>query len=63
MYVPAATTLTASCLLGIGIAAVHGSATTPSSKPMLLHSRAAVTSVTVSEPSIVHGEGAAPHKR
>ncbi len=60
MFVPAARTLTASCLLGVGIAAVHGSATTPSSKPTLLHSRAAVTSVTVSEPSIVHGEGAAP---
>ena len=60
MFVPAARILTASCLLGVGITAVHGSATTPSSKPMSLHSRAAVTSVTVSEPSIVHEEGVAP---
>ena len=34
MFVPAARILTASCLLGAGITAVHGSATTPSSKPI-----------------------------
>ena len=60
MFVPAATTLTASCLLGAGIAVVYGAEATPSSKPMSLHSRAAITSVTVSEPSIVHEEGAPP---
>ena len=60
MSVPVTGTLLLTCLLGIGFAGAHGSAAPPEEKPMLLHSRAAVTSVTVSEPSIVHEEGVAP---
>ena len=60
MSVPVTGTLLLSCLLGVGLAGAPGPAIPPESKPMLLHSRAAVTSVTVSEPSIVHEEGAAP---
>ena len=63
MSVPVTGTLLLTCLLGIGFAGAHGSAAPPEEKPMLLHSRAAVTSATVSEPSIVHEEGAAPHMR
>ena len=60
MSVPMTRTLLLTCLLGIGSASAHESGTPPQVKPMLLHSRAAVTSVTVSEPSIVHEEGSAP---
>ena len=47
-------------LLGTGAVSAQDSTARPDSKPLLLHSRAAVTSVTVSEPAIVHEEGAAP---
>ncbi len=60
MSVPVSGTLLLSCVLGIGLAGAPRSAVSAESKPMLLHSRAAVTSVTVSEPSIVHEDGAAP---
>ena len=48
------------CMLEIRFAVAQDSENTLTSKQLLLHCRAAVTSVEVSEPTIVHEEGAKP---
>jgi hypothetical protein len=47
-------------MLGVHFAVAQDSANKPASKQLLLHCRATVTSVEVSEPTIVHEEGAKP---
>lgn len=48
------------CVLGIHVAVADETPNETASQPLLLHSHAAVTSVEVSEPTIVHEEGAKP---
>jgi len=48
------------CVLGVRLAVAQDSVNAPASKQLLLHCRAAVTSVEVSEPTIVHEQGAKP---
>ena len=48
------------CTLGVRFAVAQDAVNPPASKPLLLHCRAAVTSVEVSESTIVHGDGTKP---
>ena len=60
MSTTAKTMVVALCMAAVRFAVAEDSANTPASKPLLLHCRGAVTSVEVSEPMIVHEEGAKP---